>query len=524
MQANDDEKTLVDAHVDNEDEFDFDEDEEEDDGMDLDIIPVTESIRLKDHRKTVSAVTVDPAGSRIVSGGRDGTLKMWDFNGMDQRFLPFRTITQEGVSIREAAFSLSGDSFLVASTSAQAKLYDREGNSIEEYSKGDPYLRDMKNTKGHTSALTGLRWHPTDKNNFLTASLDGTVRIWDVNNKRQNLHVIPIKSKERGGKTAITSACYSIDGRFIICGGQDGELRVWNSKSPFLRPTQTKEQAHMSGNIISSINISIDNYSIITRAFDDTLKLWDLRKFTAAVAVVNDLPNLFEETNAIFAPSDRLVVTGVSNKKGERNGKLEFFNKTDLSPVKSHPLGDSVVKTLWHSRINQILTTSNDGDVFVLYDQNASAAGAKLCAGKKAKGKTIDDFGTAVNETSRVILTPHALPMFKDEQLKRTKRQMERMRKDPITSKKPDFPISGHGKGGKLGSSSAQVMIKQVMKNNIRDEDPREAILRHAEAAASDPYWVAPAYKTNQPKPVMTETVYEDELEEARAAKKRRPN
>ena len=31
------------------------------------------------------------------------------------------------------------------------------------------------------------------------------------------------------------------------------------------------------------------------------------------------------------------------------------------------------------------------------------------------------------------------------------------------------------------------------------DEDPREAILKHAAAAESDPYWVAPAYKDTQP-------------------------
>ena len=34
-------------------------------------------------------------------------------------------------------------------------------------------------------------------------------------------------------------------------------------------------------------------------------------------------------------------------------------------------------------------------------------------------------------------------------------------------------------------------------------QDPREAILRHASEAASNPYWVSPAYNQTQPKPIF---------------------
>ena len=33
------------------------------------------------------------------------------------------------------------------------------------------------------------------------------------------------------------------------------------------------------------------------------------------------------------------------------------------------------------------------------------------------------------------------------------------------------------------------------IQDRTRDEDPREAILKFAEKAESDPYWIAPAYK-----------------------------
>ena len=38
-----------------------------------------------------------------------------------------------------------------------------------------------------------------------------------------------------------------------------------------------------------------------------------------------------------------------------------------------------------------------------------------------------------------------------------------------------------------------------MTKDTSRDEDPREAFLRHNEGAAANPYWTAPVYAKNQP-------------------------
>ena len=42
--------------------------------------------------------------------------------------------------------------------------------------RGDMYIRDMRNTTGHVSGLTGGCWHPTDRFTAMTGSEDGTVR------------------------------------------------------------------------------------------------------------------------------------------------------------------------------------------------------------------------------------------------------------------------------------------------------------------------------------------------------------
>lgn len=62
------------------------------------------------------------------------------------------------------------------------QIYDRDGLTLGEFVKGDMYIRDLKNTKGHISGLTCGEWHPRTKETILTSSEDGSLRIWDVNN------------------------------------------------------------------------------------------------------------------------------------------------------------------------------------------------------------------------------------------------------------------------------------------------------------------------------------------------------
>ena len=51
---------------------------------------------------------------------------------------------------------------------------------------------------------------------------------------------------------------------------------------------------------------------------------------------------------------------------------------------------------------------------------------------KAPKRKTRDDY-----EINRPIITPHALSAFRDDRPKSTKRKREKLRKDPVASKRP---------------------------------------------------------------------------------------
>jgi hypothetical protein len=158
---------------DDNDDDDDQSDSDEDSGMGG-LVPCSHEALLKGHTKPVNALAVDPAGARIITGGADCTVRMWDFNGMDSSLKNFREITPwDGQHVKSLQFSITGDKILIATSKNQCALYTRDGSKEVEFMKGDMYVHDMAQTKGHVAALVTARFHPENKNTCMTASIDG---------------------------------------------------------------------------------------------------------------------------------------------------------------------------------------------------------------------------------------------------------------------------------------------------------------------------------------------------------------
>ncbi|KAG8931725.1 hypothetical protein FRC01_000927 [Tulasnella sp. 417] len=483
------------------------------------LFPVSHELLLQDHTKVVSALTLDPSGARVLSGSYDYDCKLWDFGGMGGgtgEAKPFKSWEPAGsYSVHDLKFSAGGEQFLVVSGTLQPKLYDRDGQELATYIKGDMYIRDMKHTAGHVGEVTACAWHPKESNTFITSSNDSTIRIWDAENKRKQKTVIVVKSKERGARTKVTTCAFSHDGKLIAGACLDGTLNIWGSNSNFVRPSHTAENAHEKGKEVGSVAFSVDGHTVVSRGTDEYTKLWDVRSFKKPVFTSQKIMTLYPETNAVFSPDEKYIITGSAagrTESGMGRGGLVFLRKDGLDVEKSLDFapGESVVRVVWHPKINQILCGLSTGSIRLLYSPTTSLNGAKLLLNKSRKKATIESYSDSMLQPH--IITPHALPMFRDDLDRPTKRKRDKERDDPRKTRKPMPPLHGPGKGGRVGASATQHVVQNLVRDSTRDEDPREALLKYANLAESDPKFTA-AWRINQPNPVFQNTEEEEEEE-----------
>jgi WD40 repeat protein len=477
--------------------------------------PITNVATLKGHKAAVSAVAIDPSGSRMITGSYDYSIKFWDFAGMNQSLQYFREREEVCGSypINHISFSPNGELFAVAPDAAQAKIFDRDGFQLKIFKKGDQYLSDKSYTKGHTAAITGLKWHPVDKKTILTCSLDCTLRVWDVetcDEKQVNL----LKTRtEKGTPAAITTCTYNLTGSLIGAGCLDGSIQLWQTGSPenpyfTQRPNYLVRNAHSSQTEISSLAFSRDGHLLASRSCDGTLKLWDIRSFRDPIHTIADLPNLYNQTDVTFSPDGRYYITGTSiENKEDKYSRLIFVDSKTNNIVKEcHVENGSIIRLVWHPILNQIVTTLSNSHINLYYDNELSKKGILLSLAKAAKKKNIDDIPVA----NPVIITPYSLPMFKPEPSK--KKQKEKARKNPIMSHKPAAaPSLAKGSGGKIGENLTHLILKNVgaVRHEDLQEDPREALLKYAEKAKTHARFVETAYQETQPVPIFDYSEYE---------------
>jgi len=489
------------------DDLEEDSEEEEVEETLVDKIPRSHEIKLVHGDKAITALSLDPSGARVVSGGVDYDLKLWDFAGMDPSLRSFRKIRPcESHVLNHIDYSSTGDKILVVSGDAQPKVLDRDGGELFQHVKGDQYVLDQARNKGHTATGASGAWHPKIKSEYMTCAADATIRLWDVEAKgRKTRQVIKCKSRKNGLRTNPTSCTYSRDG-LLVCGVHiDGSIKMWDHRKNFVNVALNMENAHTNGSEITSVMFGYDNRLLATRSNDETLKLWDVRQFKRYVNCATGLFSRFSQTECCFSPDDRMILTGTSMEKGDKAGKLVFFNKDSFEKVFEMEVGEShVIRAAWHPKLNQIMVGSGDGIVRVYYDPERSVRGAKLCMVKKrTEAKQVNYIAT------QKIITPYALPLFKEgqERQKSTYRQLMKDRKDPLKSRNPDPPQLIKGTGGKTaqgGSTLHSWMAKQIAVKNKDDHiDPRERILRHAKDAEENPYWVDNAYAKTQPKKIF---------------------
>ena len=451
-------------------------------------MPLTQSIVLKDHTKTVSALGIDPSGARLATGSHDYLVKLWDFGGMTTSLRTFKSFEPaENYPVVQLAFSPYSKNLLCLCASTQARVYDYDGHEIALYKKGDIFMRDMRHTTGHISDITCGGWHPLDDQVFYTAGSDSTVRLWDMHHKASQTSVIVVRSKERGTKTKVTAAAMAPDAQSILASGQDGALYVWSTTGNLARPSLTVQQAHTPGTGATCLAVSACGTKLASRGADDTLKLWDLRQLRTPLHVRDDLPNGNDHTDVLFSPNGQQLLTGTASvTQGSTTptdlrsqwGQIVALSAQDLSMELVYPVDrTSVNRVAWHPRLNQVFATTRGGDVHIYYDAEASQLGAKLALRKRARDRT-NHYAADPSTTDPYADVPIMVPEEEEDDYFDPVYKKPQFPRDPRNTRVPERPLEGRGKNGRIGRSALQPLVAELWEGDLRAEDPREYVHR----------------------------------------------
>lgn len=391
---------------------------------------------------SVSALCFEPSGSRIVAGHRDGTLRYYAFNGMKPStivtynskqqqtfYAPFRIVDSYNDPLDSTGrhvvtalnVSASGGQWIIGTTSSQPRVVDREGRTtLYHFIKGDTYVTDSSNTKGHTARVTGVAFHPLGQEICWSCSYDGSVRQWDVSGRGktqfQKLVCQKVISKcknEKGQRTQIVSnLSVHPNGRKIVVGTSCGSIQIWScfGSSVSTRPLGAVYSAHGGTKPVTFVTFIGDGSKIASRSdSDDTVRIWNVEKMekksgsfstkrdgdsesndrhspSILIAICKSLPALNESANCAVSPDGTVLCAGSSVNPREPNcyGKLKFYrlpeevksgqpsNKESKQQKKETAVLDpiaeldvapnaSVLVVQWHPKLNQIAVGRSDG-------------------------------------------------------------------------------------------------------------------------------------------------------------------
>ena len=123
---------------------------------------------------------------------------------------------------------------------------------------------DLMTFYGHTADLCSASFSP-DGSRIVTASLDGSARLWDVSTG------IEIRSI-RGHAGPINSANFSPDGLRIVTAGKDATATIWDAETG-------DEICILRGHAseLKSASFSPDGLRVVTTCEDTAVKIWDSR-------------------------------------------------------------------------------------------------------------------------------------------------------------------------------------------------------------------------------------------------------
>ena len=153
----------------------------------------------------------------------------------------------------------------------------------------------MQPLKGHSYVVTCVAWSSSNARLLVSCSLDGIILTWDVEGARATLrHTL------WGHIDTVLSVSVSRDDRFIVSGGEDRTVRVWE-----VRGGQQVKLMDCHTRDVVSVAWSGDGRYIVSGGEDNIVRVWEVDE---QVCVCTHILSAYVSFNKVFYSCIRVHV------------------------------------------------------------------------------------------------------------------------------------------------------------------------------------------------------------------------
>ena len=264
--------------------------------------------------KGATTVAVSPDGTKVVSGGRDGDLHIWDADSGAHLSGPWMQHTDRVWSV-----GWSPDGNRIASCSADGILII--WNAHPSSPSGEVICGHLQTGHGVVRAIA---YFPQG-GKVATSGNNPMVKIWDDNTGGLQ--------RELNNETeTVPSVAWTKDGGSVISGSIDGTVRVWNILE--------QDPVHKMSAHEDAVNyIAVSDHVFATASTDHIISLWDLKTYGLVGSLACEFsspeaPGNHDEVRCIaFTADENTIVAGTERGVVYTFDIGEIISRVDMKAV-----------------------------------------------------------------------------------------------------------------------------------------------------------------------------------------------
>ena len=295
------------------------------------------------HDSNITSLDFSHDGARLLTASEDCTVIVWQRVHHKAETIFWKILAKIAIGADPANGTVAGvrfqpkrdDAFVVATGIKQG---ERGGVSIWEAAADDDegtwqqtrgFTDDSLDDAAHSGDTNSVGWSPagTDyKTRLISASKDGSVKLWDVATGAL------LCSRMSGGKKSVGSAAFSPDGAHFAFVDDGGMVTLYEAVAPFNKVWGVKR--HVSR--VSSLAWSHNSTLIATAGMEDKVSVVDATSGAVMVSMCGQ-NNCKRINSVVFSESDGMIASA------SNNGRVVFWpirppsTRETLDLLRAHP-------------------------------------------------------------------------------------------------------------------------------------------------------------------------------------------